>query len=126
MAALVVTPSLASGMADKKGRVGIFPGAATTVIYTARTGFWVGYGFAADAEGGDLEDVRTRFELDVDGKPVPMTVDVQADGGVAVRKTNVADFPEGLAAGWHDFTGRWFDGGRLVLSSRVSIQFVER
>ena len=35
------------------------------------------------------------------------------------------EFPSGLPAGWHDFTGRWYDGGRLILSSRAAIQFVE-
>jgi hypothetical protein len=28
--------------------------------------------------------------------------------------------------GWHDFAGRWYDEGRLILSSRAAIQFVER
>jgi hypothetical protein len=42
-----------------------------------------------------------------------------------VRKTDIAEFPDGLPAGWHDFTGRWYDAGRLILSSRTSIQFVD-
>ena len=76
MAALVVTVSPANGMSDKEGRIGIFPGGATTTMYPASTPFWVGYGFAADAVGGaDLDDVTTRFELDVDGEPVSMLTD---------------------------------------------------
>jgi len=43
-----------------------------------------------------------------------------------VRKTDIAEFPSGLSAGWHDFSGRWYDGGKRVLSSRTSIEFVER
>ena len=98
MAAIVVNVSPANRVGAKEGRIGIFPGGATTAMYPANTSFWVGYGFAADVVGGaDLEDVSTRFELDVDGEPV----------------------------GWHDFTGRWYDGGRLILSSRAAIQFVE-
>ena len=127
MAALVVTVSPADGMSDSEGRIGIFPGGATPTMYPANTAFWVGYGFAADSLGGaDLEDSDTRFELDVDGEPVSMLTEIQTDSGRPVRKTNVAEFPDGLPVGWHDFGGRWYDGGRLILSSRVSIQFVER
>lgn len=127
MAALVVTVSPANGMAEREGRIGIFPGAATTTMYQADTPFWVGYGFASDpgSESG-LDDVGTRFELDVDGRPASMVVEVRPDAGTPLHMTNVAEFPAGLPAGWHDFTGRWYDGGRLVLSTRAAIQFVER
>jgi hypothetical protein len=126
MAALVVTVSPANGMSDKEGRIGIFPGGATTTMYPADTAFWIGYGFAADpVSSADLADEATRFELDVDGEAVSMLTDVHTDSGLPVRKTNVAEFPAGLEAGWHDFTGRWYDGGRLILSSRATIQFVE-
>ncbi|HEX4747560.1 MAG TPA: hypothetical protein VFU99_11845 [Gaiellaceae bacterium] len=127
MAALVVTVSPANGMSDREGRIGIFPGGATTTMYPADTSFWVGYGFAADPAGDpELDSEGTRFELDVDGSPVAMLTDLHAESGLPVRKTNIAEFPGGLPAGWHDFSGRWFDGGRLILSSRASIQFVER
>ena len=43
-----------------------------------------------------------------------------------MRKFAVADFPEGLLAGWHRFAGRWYDGGVLALTSDRSIEFVER
>ena len=76
--------------------------------------------------GMDVDDAGTRFELDVDGEPVSMLTEVHTDSGHPVRKTNVAEWPDGLPAGWHDFNGRWYDGGRLILSSRASIQFVER
>ena len=63
-------------------------------MYPADTSFWVGYGFAADLVGGaDLEDVTTRFELDVDGEPVSMLTDLHTDAGLPVRKTNIAEFP---------------------------------
>jgi hypothetical protein len=126
MAALVVTVSPANGMGEREGRIGIFPGGATPTMYVANTPFWVGYGFAPDSVGGaDLKDADTRFELDVDGEPVSMLTEVQTDAGLPVRKTNVAEFPAGLPAGWHDFSGRWYDGGRLILSSRSTIQFVD-
>ena len=127
MAALVVTVSPANGMSDKEGRIGIFPGGATTTMYPAGTPFWVGYGFAADSVGGaDLDDLGTRFELDVNRAPVSMLTELHTNSGLPVRKTNIAEFPSGLPAGWHDLTGRWYDRGRLILSSRISIQFVER
>jgi hypothetical protein len=126
MAALVVTVSPANGMSDKEGRLGIFPGGATPTMYPANTAFWVGYGFTAELEvGGKLDPKDTRFELDVDGVPVSMLTDVQSEAGVPVRKTDIAEFPSGLPAGWHDLMGRWYDGGRLILSSRAAIQFVE-
>ena len=128
MAALVVvsvTP--ARGSAASGSRIGIFPGGATPTMYAADTPFWVGYGFAADPDGdGELDETDTRFELDVDGKPVPTVTDVQSESGRHVRMTTVASFPEGLPAGWHDLVGRWYDGGRLILSSRAAIEFVER
>lgn len=128
MAALVVVSvSPASGKSDQESRVQIFPGGATSTMYPAETPFWIGYGFAADPENGTgLDEEVTRFELDVDGAPVSMLTDLQKDSERPVRKTDTAEFPSGLPAGWHDFTGRWYDGGRLILSSRTTIQFVER
>ncbi len=127
MAALVVVSvSPANGMSGEEGRIGIFPGGATPTMYPADTPFWVGYGFAADPQNRvGLDEAATRFELDLDGKPVAMLTDVQSDADVPVRKTDIAEFPAGLPAGWHDFTGRWYDAGRLTLSSRAAIQFVE-
>lgn len=128
MAALVVvTVSPANGVSGKEGRIGIFPGGATPTMYPAKTPFWVGYGFAADPENGaGLDEATTRFELDVDGEPVSMLTDLHSDSGLPVRKTDIAELPDGLPAGWHDFSGRWYDGGRLILSSRAAIEFVER
>jgi hypothetical protein len=127
MAALVVNVSPANGLGNREGRIGIFPGGATTTMYPANTPFWVGYGFAAEpGSEPELEEGSTRFELDVDGEAVTMVTDLQSAAGLPVRKTNVAEFPEGLPRGWHDFMGRWYDGGRLILSSRTAIQFVER
>jgi hypothetical protein len=128
MAALVVvTVSPSSGTSPKEGRIGIFPGGATPAMYPADTPFWVGYGFAADRAGDTgLDEEATRFELDVDGVPVSMLADVHSEEGLPVRKTDIAEFPSGLPAGWHDFSGRWYDGGRLILSSRAAIEFVDR
>ena len=124
MSALVVTLSPANDMMERGGRVEIFPGGATTTMYPANTAFWIGYGFAAES-GADAEfEESTRFELDVDGIAASMLTDIRRDERPP-RKTNIAAFPSGLPAGWHDFTGRWYDQGRLVLSSRAAIQFVE-
>lgn len=128
MAALVVVSvSPARDMSEKEGRVQIFPGGATSTMYPADEPFWIGYGFATDPENdGSLDGDATRFELDVDGTPVSMLTDLQTESGLPARKTDIAEFRSGLPAGWHDFTGRWYDAGRLILSSRSAIQFVER
>lgn len=125
MAALVVSVLPESGAENQEGRIAIFPGTATTSVYAANTPFWIGYGFTADPEGAELDERRTRFELDVDGERASMRTRVESDRGLAVRTTNVAEFPRGLPAGWHDFAGRWYDADRLILTSRTSIQFVE-
>lgn len=129
MAALVVVDvSRSSGETGESARLDIFPGGATPTVFAARVPFWVGYGFALDvgAPGdGDPVGETTRFELDVDGVPVALAVYERLVGEVVSRKTEVADFPEGLPAGWHTFAGRWYDAGRLLLSNRPSIEFVE-
>jgi hypothetical protein len=126
MAALVVVTVSPSNGSSMESRIGIFPGGGTPTMYSADTPFWVGYGFAADPEnGGGLDEETTRFELEVDGAPVSMLSDVHSESGLPVRKTNVAEFPSGLPAGWHDFSGRWYDGGKLILSSRAAIEFVD-
>jgi len=128
MAALVVVSvSPGHGPATEEGRIQIFPGGSTPSMYPANTPFWVGYGFAADHETGDtLDDEATRFELDVDGIRVSMLAERQRGAELPARTTHIADFPAGLPAGWHDLVGRWYDDGRLILSSRAAIQFVER
>lgn len=131
MAALVVVSvPQGEGTGGAGARIGIFPGGATPAVYPADTAFWIGYGFAsepvASVDAAPELGEDTRFELDVDGLPVEMGTDLELDGAVPVRKTDLADFPEGLRAGWHEFAGRWYDGGKLILSSRASIEFVER
>lgn len=131
MAALVVVSvSQASGTGCAGARIGIFPGGATPAVYPADTAFWIGYGFASElgssADAGPELGDGTRFELDVDGLSVEMCTDLELKGAAPLRKTDLAEFPEGLRAGWHEFAGRWYDGGKLILSSRASIEFVER
>ena len=131
MAALVVVSVLqANGTGGAGARIGIFPGGATPSVYPADTAFWIGYGFAsehgASAETAPELGDETRFELDVDGTSMEMRTDVQMEGAAPLRKTDLADFPSGLPAGWHEFVGRWYDRGKLILSSRASIEFVER
>jgi len=67
----------------------------------------------------------TRFELDVDGERVSLVTDLETEGEIPVRKTDFVNFPSGLAAGWHEFAGRWYESGALILSSRSQIEFVE-
>ena len=95
-------------------------------MYPAGTPFWVGYGFAADPEGGPAStSASTRFELDVDGEPVSMLSDVHAEAGYRAEDEH-RGVPRRAPGGWHDFAGRWYDGGRLILSSRAAIEFVDR
>lgn len=129
MAALVVAVSSANGMGLADARIGIFPGGAMPSMFRAGTPFWIGYGFAPEL--GDGAGARgelgpdTRFELDVDGNRVTMRSDVRRDGTGLLRKMDIAEFPSGLPVGWHDFVGRWYDSGKLILSSRTTIEFVE-
>lgn len=130
MAALVVVSvPRTNGHGSAARRIGIFPGGATPAIYPADTAFWIGYSFAPDVgdTAGSTQELgeKTRFELDVDGSRVEMRTDLATEGA-APRKTDLADFPSGLSAGWHDFVGRWYDEGKLILSSRASIEFVDR
>ena len=132
MAAFVVLPAPAEEETSRPGaRLNIFPGSATPAVMTAGAPFWVGYGFVPepsepDAEGSWASDDETRFELLVDGDRVPLETDLTVEGGRAVSKLSVGVFPDGLAAGWHRFSGRWFEAGSLVLTSERSIEFVER
>lgn len=131
MAALVVVDvSRSSRTAEESlARLDIFPGRATPSVFPAGTPFWIGYGFAPDTGAHERTasvDEGTRFELDVDGRPVELGAEVSREAGVVARKVEYADFAIGLSAGWHTFSGRWFDGGRLLLSHRATIEFVER
>jgi hypothetical protein len=129
MAALVVVDvSRALDMAHDSARLDIFPGGATPTVFPAGTPFWIGYGFALDAGApgdGDPVGETTRFELDVDGAAATLESDERVEDAVVSRKTQLVDFLEGLPPGWHSFHGRWYDAGRLLLSNRVSIEFVE-
>jgi hypothetical protein len=129
---VVVAPPPADGLPRTGMRVGIFPGSATPSVFPAGEPFWIGYGFvpepgpAEESRSGAL-DRGTRFELEVDGEAVPLVTDVNVDDtGQALSKHSIANFESGLPAGWHRFSGRWYSGGQLVLTSDTSIQFVER
>lgn len=131
MAAFVlVPPEPVNGHRRPGERLNLFPGSATPAVFTASEPFWIGYGFmaepAAPSSGAELFDERTRFELRVDGHAIAMTSEVREEGGIQLRKIDAAEFPAGLPAGWHDFSGHWYEQDRLILSSRTSIQFVER
>ncbi len=132
MAAFVVAPPPASSTPRTGERLSIFPGSATPSVFCAGEPFWIGYGFvpeprAGDSEGTETLDRRTRFELEVDGKPVLLHTELTTDdGGVPSSMHSVANFDAGLPAGWHRFFGRWYVAGKLVLSSDRSIEFTER
>lgn len=111
-------------------RLGIFPGGPTPSMFPAGSPFWIGYGFVAtpgelDGDEPGFLSSGTRFELDVDGERVSLHTDLATEDDVPVRKTDFVNFPSGLPPGWHEFAGRWYEGGALILSSRCRIQFVE-
>ena len=122
---VVVTPPPAAGPPPGDKRLGMFPGSATPSVFPAGVPFWVGYGFVPDPDDGELGE-DTRFELEVDGKPVTVAAEVVVEDGCAVSKRCLAHFDSGLPAGWHRLSGRWYDRGALVLTSDRSIEFVER
>ena len=126
MAAFVVVSAPSSAGLRRTGtRLSIFPGSATPSIFQAREPFWIGYGFVPEP-GGDLPG-ETRFELELDGHAVPLETDLEVDStDQPLRKLSIATFESGLDPGWHRFSGRWYDGGRLVLTSDRSVEFVER
>ncbi len=130
MAAFVLVTPPGSELAGRPGdRIGIFPGSVTPAVYPAGAPFWIGYGFArepgdADDDVSALDD-DTRFELEVDGERIVLVTDLRVESGRPVSKHSFADFPGGLAAGWHRFEGRWYDRGRLVVSGRTTVEFVE-
>jgi hypothetical protein len=123
----VVTPL--DGVGESGPGLSIFPGSASPAIFSASAPFWIGCGFVAGPEGREAGvelDSQTRFELEVDDQPVAVTMAATAEDGRTISRTCVATFPAGLPAGWHRFSGRWYDGSRLVLTSVRSIEFVER
>jgi hypothetical protein len=129
MAAFVVVAFNSASSGPRSGaRLNIFPGAATPAVFAAGSPFWVGYGFVPERHDGAESTVHpeTGFALLVDGEAVPLATEVKTEGRRTVRKFTAADFPNGLPAGWHRFSGRWYDEGLLALTSDASIEFVER
>ena len=128
MSAFVLVTPPGTEQASRPGeRIGIFPGSVTPTVYPAGTPFWIGYGFAREPDEGDEDALGedTRFELELDGERVVLVSDMRIEDGRPVSKHSFADFPSGLAPGWHRFEGRWYDRGRLVLSGRTTVEFVE-
>ena len=109
-------------------RLDIFPGGVIPAVFPASTPFWIGYGFAPDPavpSNGALATGASRFELEVDGRPVETVSEMTYDGDSLLRETVRADFPDGLAVGWHELAGRWYGGGKLLLASKAAIEFLE-
>ena len=129
MAAFVVAPELAQTRPEAGAQLNIFPGSTTPSVFSAGAPFWIGCGFVpagrSDVEDEALLDDSTRFELEVDGRPVELRTDVTRDDERTVGKHVVASFEDGLEHGWHRFSGRWYVAGRLVLTNDTSIEFVE-
>ena len=128
MAAVVVAPPAPPGVPSNGVPVSIFPGSATPAVFSANAPFWIGSAFVPDADDSAVNalDETTRFELEVDGKPVQLATDREFKGERPSQKLSVAIFAAGLPAGWHRFAGRWYVEGKLVLSNDRWIEFTER
>jgi hypothetical protein len=128
MAAVVVAPTAPPGVPSNGMPISIFPGSATPAVFPANAPFWIVSAFVPDANDSAVSalDETTRFELEVDGKPVRLATDREVQGGRATQKLSIAVFAAGLPAGWHRFAGRWYVEGKLVLSNDRSIEFTER
>src|SRR5919204_2662071 len=123
MAALLVLTTSPTETEWIGSRIGIFPGGPTPTMFPANAPFWIGYGFVPapgelDGAGPGFFSEGTRFELDLDGERVSLDTDLHTEDEAPVRKTDFVNFPSGLPAGWHDFVGRWYDAGSLILTSR--------
>jgi hypothetical protein len=122
MAAVVVVPAASPRVG---AQLNIFPGSVTPTVFRAGAPFWIGSGFVPDTPDIRSLDRRTRFELDVDGRPVRVRTNVTRKGRRTVGRLTVASFERGLAAGWHRFAGRWYVADKLLLTNDTSIEFVE-
>ena len=129
-ALVVVDVSGTAAVGEAGARLDILPGGAIPAVFPAAAPFWVGYGFVPDgsesAPREALDGEATRFELEVDGHEVDVQSVLRHDGATVVRKIVLAEFPSGLPPGWHALAGRWYDCGKLLFTSRVTIEFVER
>jgi hypothetical protein len=130
MAAFVLSPEAPEHFPVLGTRLDIFPGSSTPAVFAARAPFWIGYGFVpthgeVEPERREPLDERTRFGLILDGEPVTTHSVVHVEGSRVVRSLTVATFESGLAAGWHRFAGRWYVEDKLVVTSDMTIEFVE-
>ena len=131
MAAFILDPPSGASLRVCSGeRLNIFPGSAVPEIFAAGVSFWIGYGFVPEINGHDdaasMIGSETAFELDVDGAPVSLHTDRRLEDERIVSTFSCASFPNGLPAGWHRFSGRWYVAGKLALSNDKSIEFTER
>lgn len=128
MAAVVVAPRTPPDVPPNGVPLNIFPGSATPAVFPASAPFWIGSAFVPDPgdSAADALAPETRFELEIDGKRVPLATEVDVESGRTVQKLSIAVFDVGLPAGWHRFAGRWYVAGKLVLSNDRSIEFTER
>ena len=94
--------------------------------YPAGEPFFISHGYVTDGSEEDLRvllDPRTRFELTVDGQPVPalQALDVNAE---PPSKLYVTNFRFGMA-GVHTFVGCWYVQGTLAFCGTRTITFTD-
>ena len=94
--------------------------------YPAGDPFFIRHGFITNGTEEDLHvllDPQTRFELTVDGRPVPaaLALDVNSD---PPSKLYVSNFGFGMT-GVHTFVGCWYAEGALQYCGTRTITFTE-
>jgi hypothetical protein len=122
LAALTMAfPAAANEKPTTGARLGL--GALAPTTFDANTPFYVEHGFACDL--ADAPCLREEvgggaFRLYVDGVLQASTVDVDRfDGGIS--KLFLSNFPLGLPAGVHTFSGVWLQFGVQVQSATKSV-----
>jgi hypothetical protein len=96
-------------------------GTPCTSTLPANEPFFVSHGFVNEAKEA-LVSPETRYELSVDGDPVPSTVDLELSGE-ASSKLNVSNFRFGMT-GTHVFVGCWYFEGVFLYCAQNTVTFV--
>jgi hypothetical protein len=122
---VVAAPATANSKPTTGQRISLY---APPTTFPAGTPFYVEHGFICALS--DVGCIKTQisglssFSLYVDGVLQPSTVDVDTVGGSggSISKRFLTNFPSGLPAGDHTFTGVWnLDG--FVSGFSVTITF---
>jgi hypothetical protein len=96
--------------------------------YPADTPFYVEQGFVCyrDANAADCANAGTSFVLHVDGVQQPSQTDIDqiTIGGIpGIFVRYLTNFPQGLPAGSHTFTGDFYFNGNFYEEDSITVTF---